>query len=498
MLFYDANEEQIAELVHRIQLRVLPRRIRCKEFFTDFDKLRCGRCSVVNFHRAMDFIGVTLSEQEADALAHHFTDYGPQVVRPQVVNYAEFCRRIDEIFADDNRQEMMKSAMLSMSPTATVMATFTPQTMNPQEEERFQHVLHRVATLCKARGVALKPLYTDLDRGLRPNPSRPNPRRGGKVTRAQFLRHWPFKKEMSPADLELLCERYATKEGAIHFMALHNEVSEVMPEAPQPFPVSTLHLKPDGAHWSHAELPPVQKIAAKVVEKRCRLLEHFRDYDPLRKGFCSPGQVKTVFTIMGLSKEIDRVEFETVLMLYMRPEDGLFSYERFCADVNSVSAPPHLENDPLLRLEMPDATTTQPARRNTMKVSDQRQAKVRLIEEKLRAFVRKRRLEMKPFFFDFDRARRGYVSRNQFQRIMSMMQYDLLEKDMALLCCTYCDFGNHSDFNYMKFIKSIDPPSGDVQDAMVQMGSACIPRRPISYFDERGRVIRKSSSTPVL
>jgi len=490
-----SNDEVIAELVHRIQLHVMPRRIRCREFFNDFDPLRCGRCTMPQLAKALNTIGVGMTEQEVDTLAEHYTDHGPRATKPQVVNYYRFCADVDNIFSSEEEQDNMKSMMMTSSPGSTVMSTFRPNSV--EDEDRFYHVLHRVATLCKARGVLLKPLYTDLDRAAIPMPSRQNPRRGGKVTRQQFIRTWPFKKEMSPDDLELLCDRYSTKGGDIHFMALHNEVSEVLGDPEQPFPTSPLHLRADGTRWSHQDLPVVKKIMSKVVEKRVRLKEHFQDFDPLRKGFCTPGQVKTVITIMGLGKDIDKYDFETILSMYMQ-DDGLFDYRSFCDDVDKAFTVPNLERDPLARIDMPDATTTAPARRNTMRLSDAKTAKARKIEEKIRTFVRKRRTEMKPMFQDFDRAERGYVTRSQFVRIMSMMQFDLDEKAIDLLAGIYCDFGNHNDFNYKTFLRNVDPPAPDVEVAMMQMTSPFIPFKPKPYFNARGKVMPRSASEPML
>jgi len=489
------DEARIAELVSRVQTHAMPRRIRCKEFFNDFDPLRCGRCTLANLARALNMINVPMTEEEVDLLAEHYTDYGPRATKPQVINYYRFCADVDEIFGSEQQQDNMKNMMMSSSPGSTVMSTFSPNSL--EDEEQFYHVLHRVATLCKARGVSIKPLYTDLDRAAIPMPSRQNPRRGGKVTRQQFIRTWPFKKEMSSDDLELLCERYTTKGGDIHFMALHNEVSEVLGDPAQPFPTSPLHLRPDGTKWSHTELPVVRKIMSKVVEKRCRLKEHFQDFDPLRKGYCTPGQVKTVITIMGLSRDIDRADFETILTMYMQ-DDGLFDYRSFCDDVDKAFTVPHLERDPLARIELPDATTTAPARRNTMRLTDAKLTKARKIEEKIRTFVRKRRAEMKPMFQDFDRAERGYVSRNQFSRIMSMMQFDLDEKAIDLLAGVYCDFGNHNDFNWKAFLKTVDPPAEDVEVAMMQMTSPFVAFKPKPYFNARGKVLPRSVSEPML
>mmetsp|Transcript_47189 Transcript_47189/g.119432 ORF Transcript_47189/g.119432 Transcript_47189/m.119432 type:complete len:495 (+) Transcript_47189:107-1591(+) len=494
-MMHEEDDDMVVDMVHLIQLHVMPRRVRCREFFNDFDPLRSGRCSEANFARALGNLGMRFTEDETKMLATHFTQYGPKVSKPSVVNYMHFCAEVDKIFADEETHENMKSMMMTSSPGSTVMSTFIPNTM--EDEEHFMHVLHRVAVLCKAKGVVIKPLYTDLDRSAVPSPSMLNSRRGGKVTRDQFKRNWPFKKEMNPEDLELLCDRYATPAGDVHFMALHNEVSEVLPEPAQPFPTSPLHLRPDSTEWAHQEVSVVQRIQAKVVEKRMRLKEHFQDFDALRKGLCTPGQVKAVFTILNLSREIDRNDFETLLSLYMQ-DDGLFNYQAFVLDVDRAFTTPGLERDPLAMTEMPGSEQTSLARRNPMRLSPSKQAKIGKLEDRIRTFIRKRRVLMKPMFQDFDKCHRGYVTRNQFSRIMSMMNIELDEKAVGYLCNTYCDLGNHNDFNWKRFMIAVDPPAEDVETAMLEMTSPFIAFRPKSYFNDRGRVLGKTMSMPML
>lgn len=490
------QQDVISRLMHSIQLHVMPRRVRCREFFTDFDPLRHGRCSELNFCRAIVTIGMNFTEEETRLLAEHFTDHGPKVTKPQVVNYMAFCAEVDKIFANEDSQENMKLMMMSSSPGNTVASTFKPRDV--EDEERYSHVLHRLAALCKARGVFIKDLYTDLDRTTAPSPSMLNSRRAGKVTKSQFIRVFPFKKEMSPADLELLCERYSSsKAGDVHFMALHNEVAEVLPSPEQPFPTSPLHLRPDNTRWARHETSVVQRLQAKVVEKRIRLKDHFQDFDPLRKGTCPTGRVKAVFTILNLGKEIDRNDFESLLAQYGQ-DDGLFNYQAFVNDVDDAFTVPGLELEPLKLINMPSPETTSPGRRDPMRLNQVKLAKSERLEDKIRTFVRKRGCDMKPMFQDFDRTHRGYISRTQFSRIMASMGVDLDEKAIGYLCMKYCDLGNHNDLNWRRFLAAADPPARDVETAMLEMTSPFIAFRPRQYFDARARVMSKSMSSPVL
>jgi Ca2+-binding EF-hand superfamily protein len=364
------------------------------------------------------------------------------------------------------------------------ITSFVPKPVDVENEERMDHIMHRVAALCKSRGICFKFLYFDCDRGTcSRSPSRMNPTRSGKVTKNQFKRIFPFKKEFSDDDVELLCERYSTDSGDIHFVAIHNDISEVLSPEPPPFPQSPLVLKPDGTQWEHMSLNPVKKIQSKVVERRLRLKEYFTDVDALRKGFCTGGQLKTVLTILNLEKEIDRNDFNHLVEAYSR-EDGMFCYALFVRDVDAAFVVTGLEKEPLAQTPLPDATTTAPGRRNRMTLTTSQRQKINAVEDKIRARISARRILMKPMFLDMDKARKGLVTRNQFLRIMgSMLGFDLNGQEVALLAGYYCDRGNHNDFNYVDFIKACDPPDEQEEAAMSQLNSPYQDQAPSKYFD---------------
>jgi hypothetical protein len=412
-----ADEEQITELIHRCQIYVYPRRIRVREFFLNFDQLRSGRCTRVQFGRGLNTAGVKYTDHETEILADHFTQIGPNVQKPQVVSYAKYCEAVDEVFATDvelgctlnGKEDFMKS-MLNASLTS-----FNPKPVD--DDMRIDHIMHRLATLCKSRGIVFKYLFHDFDRGPSPSPSRMNPRAGGKCTKNQFVRIFPFKKEFSEDDVEYLCHRFSTDGGDIHFQAIHNEISEVLNPEPPEFPTSPLFLKPDPTKWAHQTLNPVKKIQSKVVEKRIRMSDYFKDFDPLRKGCCTPGQLKSVLTILDLAKEMNKNDFAHLVEAYTR-DDGMFYYKMFCRDVDLAFSTPGLEKDPLMTTPLPDHTTTAPGRRNRMNLNKEQKQKIFDLEDKIRSRITKRRILMKPMFMDMDKAHKGLVSKNQFGRVM--------------------------------------------------------------------------------
>ena len=69
---------------------------------------------------------------------------------------------------------------------------------------------------------------------------------------------------------------------------------------------------------------------------------------------------------------------------------------------------------------------------------------------------------MKPLFEDFDITKIGYVTKNQFTRILK--QFDFIPKDersFNILLKRYMDKGNLNEVNYYEFIRDVDKYNED-------------------------------------
>lgn len=69
---------------------------------------------------------------------------------------------------------------------------------------------------------------------------------------------------------------------------------------------------------------------------------------------------------------------------------------------------------------------------------------------------------MKPLFEDFDITKIGYVTKNQFTRILK--QFDFVPKNdrlFNLLLKKYMDRGNLNEVNYYQFIQDVDKYNED-------------------------------------
>lgn len=471
----------IGAILGRIEKQVFARRVRAKDFFKDYDKLRSGRVTKPQFTRVILTMGLQIPHHEAELLAEHFTEDGPRVQHPQVVNYKAFCDCIDECFGVLVGLESNPDQRVPL-PGENVPAAFTP---NPVDDmAQLDHVLHRLALMCKARGVVFKYCYQDFERG--DAASLIVPRRGGKCTISQFKRKFPFVKDFDALEVDLLIDHYLTDQDLVHFAALDADIVEHMSsEIDVPCPKSEMITRHDPTQWSHDEVHVVHKVQARVVERRLRLTEHFQDFDPLRKGFCNAGQVKTVLALMKIP--LEPADHQELLQVYTR-DDGQFCYAAFCADVDSAFTVNGLEKQPLARITMTDASSTIHARRNYITMAEEQKEALARLEEGIRARIRTRRILVRPEFHHYDTTHRGHVTRKQFARCMDALGFQMDQSSLDLLCLAYCDLGNHIDFNYHDFCKTCDPPSQEDGEAMAQENAPYRPHKSSEYFDARGRI----------
>lgn len=76
----------------RLQALVVKDRVRIKEFFLDFDKLRKGVVGEAGFRTCLGTLNLSLSKADVDALIEKYR------VDSGLINYADFCSNIDSVF----------------------------------------------------------------------------------------------------------------------------------------------------------------------------------------------------------------------------------------------------------------------------------------------------------------------------------------------------------------------------------------------------------------
>jgi Ca2+-binding EF-hand superfamily protein len=424
----------------KIQTIVFSRRIRIKDMFRDYDPRRSWRCSKAQFIRALDTAGIKITHAEAASVADFYVDHASGDV-----HYGKFSDSIDQCFGPKYLEGVPEANV----PEPGEFLTFGFQANGLSEEhmEILAYVMHRIALLCRTRGLNFKNCFRNYD-----------VTKCGCVTEQQFRRCFPFE-GFTEEEMDVLVNRYTDKErsalNGINYQCLHDDVMDRIEAPPDPpFPRSDLVIHPDHSTWTAGDYSPEEKVQARVVERRIRIREWFTDYDPLRKGYTTAGQARS---ILGLCLvPVAQADWEALCAKYCR-EDGMFNYAKFCDVVDEAFSVKGLEKTPQTRITMPDVSVTIPGRRNRMKLSAEDEYEVSRVEEDIRARVQQRRIALKPYFEDFDPARHGHVTKNQFSRALGSLGFELTEDEVNILAMKYCDMGNKFEMNYWDFCNTCDP-----------------------------------------
>jgi len=465
-------------IIEKIQNYIYPRRPRVKEFFVDYDPLRHGVVSLARFNRCVSTIGASLTEAEIEHLVHVYqTESGD-------VDFVQFTNAVDEVFGPTKLEKTPMKDVLP--PGATVPPKFTPGKI--EDDDKLHAIMHRIALLENTRGVSMKYCFQDFDRA--DSASLLVPRRSGKVIENHFRRLFPFKGDFSEEEMRLIIHRYrdGPDRDLVNYQALHDDVTDANKnKMSEQLPTSHFIPRPNNLTWTQDTISAEERIQARIVERRVRPRQYYQDFDPLRKGYISKHQARTVFSILNL--DVSEQDFEEVCNKYCRPRDEMFHYDAFQTKIDEAFTTRGLEMTPLARPVMPSPESTVATRKNRTCLSDSYHHDTHWVEQKIASRVKELELPIIQIFKDYDPQAQGHLAMSQFGRVISTFGLGLSLEDIEAVALKYCDRGNTRDVNYVEFSQKVDAPTADYILAAKQNASTYEGRHPAQYFDKNGEVI---------
>jgi len=177
------------------------------------------------------------------------------------------------------------------------------------------------------------------------------------------------------------------------------------------------------------------------------------DFDNLRKGTVSEAQFRRLLEMGTL--ELTPAEYRCLLSKYQL-ENSLVQYKQFIDNMDLVFTEKAIDKDPLFHVKQIDRETTLPARRVYQALDPKEEQQLTAVIRSFRREIQNKRVLMKPHFQDFDRTKNGYISKNQFSRILH--QFNLFPERSALdlVIRKYVDNGNENEVNYYQFCRDVD------------------------------------------
>ena len=189
--------------------------------------------------------------------------------------------------------------------------------------------------------------------------------------------------------------------------------------------------------FSDKEIEPsleevLNRLRSRVAKDSIRLRDFFVDADKLRKGFVPASKFRTGVDVAGL--RLGEKSLSLLETVYASPlNEGHVDYMRFCSEIDPDSSKLDLEKTPSRQTVAYKPAPTHPLKVSKQALDDTKQAHVNVILERLTDITRTRRVLIKPTFLDFDKIRKGTVSRNQFAAALDKLQLRLRPDECQIL-----------------------------------------------------------------
>ncbi|KAF4689084.1 hypothetical protein FOZ63_029549, partial [Perkinsus olseni] len=255
--------------------------LRVKEAFADFDPHRHHLITKSQFIRVLDTsLQSYLQPHQADALAEYYDVNGNGMI-----HYISFCDDIDEVFCPTEGLEAISPTLEVPQPGYDLTTAFIPKDLGQRYDTELGDLLYRLGLICRTKGFSLPYQFTDFDR-----------HNTGSITATQFFRKFPLYEALTPHEKDILQQRYGYEGNGCEMMNyksllqdiedITNPTTTAEEESSPPHKTGEEQHTVWGDKWYNTSLPLIQLLQAKVVERRLRLREYFKDFDPLKKGTC--------------------------------------------------------------------------------------------------------------------------------------------------------------------------------------------------------------------
>jgi Ca2+-binding EF-hand superfamily protein len=426
----------------RIRAFVTRTRVRIQEYFHDFDKLRSGTVSQEQFRRCLAMTGLNdiLSQGDFEALFAAF----PSEKKGGYVNYPAFVSALTLPGGSAGGEGLGMSQLNNISGSDSTI---------------LEQILPAFAHEASTRGLILKAAFKDFDK-----------HNTGVVSLAQFRRGVPFK--FNEPQFGVLQRTYQDEQGNMRYLNFCADVAAAgakskAPDMPltETEQVTIVKLGPPKVDYDTEGL--LTELKKQVKQYRIRVEEPFRDYDRLRTGLVTPAQFMAGLGKIKLQKMTLSEQHLAMLSSKYAVADSQgvtkVAYSRFVDEMDSVFTEKNLEKNPTKCVKQDAGQYSTRAAVNDLKGSEAEQ--VEAVLNRIRTLVRTRRLFLKPFFQDFDRAVTGVYqtqacTRERFERVLALNGVQLTANEYALVEKKYevIKAGNSTErINYVLFCADVDP-----------------------------------------
>lgn len=428
------DEDPLQTFFDAARRRVVARKIRLCDFFRDFDRTRSGRITKGQFRRGLKASGIPTSEVQTQLLEGKFQDKMGFVV------YGEFCDAVDSVFKTKGLETTPQ-----VDPEAKEVISGRAEyggVLNKQEQSRLDLLLKTLSKKVQDNRIATKVYFKDFD-----------VHNYGYVTETRFRRAlFPcFAMSFSEQDLEILCKAFEMRDTTDTRVRYVNYCDFLGLIDPSGAPGGMRHSEERKSHGQKfvqikRYVPKVpmldgdrveSDVLKEIVSKNMPIKGAFRDFDALRSGYCTRDQFSRALVTCGLSNSSNAV-LKTLCDRYFDTQIGKVNYDKFVDFVTEAlqrrSERLFSEQTSMLvsakQKSSSSSTSSCAATSSTdVNVSD--------VLKKIKSICKRRRVRIREFMSDFDKLRRGHITRAQLEKGLCAAGLQISTEELTALSDAY-------------------------------------------------------------
>jgi hypothetical protein len=163
-MVYVAETPSVEETVLKVQTKVYKERIRLKEFFVDFDKLRSGYITQAQFKSGLSMANLQLTPNELQVLAESYANPDDPQLR---VMHSLFCKHVDSVFGKTELEKVPREEVFS-KPTGLVdpqrFAVLPGRDLGDEKEYKLALLCDKLQYAARTKRIQVKPFFDDFSK----------------------------------------------------------------------------------------------------------------------------------------------------------------------------------------------------------------------------------------------------------------------------------------------------------------------------------------------
>jgi Ca2+-binding EF-hand superfamily protein len=340
-------------------------------------------------------------------------------------------------------------------PADALNKTLRMVPLPPEEEVAAQRVLRKVRNFVTTCRIGLKPIFHDFDRAIK----------GVYQTRVctgqRFMRALAVNKiatTLSGDEMAVLVKKYSVVQADgtigddVNYTAFIHDVEDLPDSEGQLSPSRVKNaLLPTGGPLSpiaNSAEEAIKKVVTVATNKKVRLGEFFKDFDPLRSGTVPQDKFASALAIAGIQLADSEIQLLIKEYASERVKDHT-NITRFLRDTDENVA------ESIASLTLTNTMTKRKAASRPV-LTDEEREQWRHILDRIAHTVKSRNILLPPFFADFDKHHSGRITTAQFDQVLSRHKLPLSTTDVNLLNKAYADIEDRGRVFYREFIGDVD------------------------------------------